>query len=56
VLGWIALAVVVGAGLYVVYRLVRSWSAAGRRYGRPGTPPAGGGPGTRPSDDGSGAS
>jgi hypothetical protein len=33
VLGWIALAVLVAAGAYVVFRMVRSWMAAARRYG-----------------------
>jgi hypothetical protein len=44
VLGWIALVVVVGAGSYVVVRLVRSWSAAARRY-RDGDPGGRAGPG-----------
>jgi hypothetical protein len=58
-LGWIALAVLIGAAVYVVVRLVRSWSAASRRFADPsatgGThdePPAGGPPGL--PTDGSG--
>ena len=42
--GWIALAVLVAAGVYVVIRLLRSWGIAFRRYG-PGSAP--------PADDGS---
>lgn len=57
-LGWVALAVVVAAGAYVVIRLVRSWSVAGRRYGgempssggssSPGDEPPAAGPPDRP--------
>jgi hypothetical protein len=40
VLGWIALAVLAAAGVYVVIRLLRSWGVAFRRYG-PGSAPPG---------------
>jgi hypothetical protein len=56
VLGWVALAVLIGAAVYVVVRLVRSWSAARRRYGDGSAPPPGGEPGLRHGDDGGGTS
>jgi hypothetical protein len=40
VLGWIALAVLVSAGAYVVIRLLRSWGVAFRRFD-PGSAPQG---------------
>jgi hypothetical protein len=55
VLGWIALAVLAAAGVYVVIRLLRSWGVAFRRYG-PGSeppddaPPADAPPAERPGD------
>jgi hypothetical protein len=41
VLGWIALAVLVAAAVYVVIRLLRSWGVAFRRYGPRSEPPPG---------------
>jgi hypothetical protein len=40
VLGWIALAVLVAAGAYVVFRLLRSWGVAFGRFD-PGSAPSG---------------
>jgi hypothetical protein len=50
-LGWIALAVLAAAGIYVVVRLLRSWGIAFRRFG-PGSAPTGdaGRPGGEPRE------